>query len=58
VLPVRQWPTEQAEAVGSLPHNATVWIERCVEIPSTTDWCKIYWGPEIGWVNARHLLVQ
>lgn len=57
-LSVHQWPTAKSLAVGALPASATVWIERCVEIPDSSDWCKIYWGPEIGWVDARHLLVQ
>ena len=57
-LNVHQWPTIESAATGALPAYATVWIERCVEIPGSTDWCKIYWGPQIGWVDARHLLVQ
>jgi hypothetical protein len=57
-LSVHREPTPESSAVGELPSFATVWIERCREIPGSSDWCKIYWGPEIGWVDARHLLVQ
>lgn len=58
IVSVHENPTTDSASIGALPFFATVWIERCEEIPGSTDWCKIHWGPEIGWIDARHLLVQ
>ena len=57
-LNVRKWPAYYSQKVGEIPHNGQfVWVQRCVVQPhgSSSDWCKINYGGQWGWVNKRFL---
>lgn len=54
-LNVRQWPAYYSEKIGELQPNNTVWIERCIEVPYSSDWCKVENGEVYGWVNSQYL---
>lgn len=56
-LNVRMWPASYSQQVGALPDGHTVWIERCIQVPNSSDWCKVERDYVSGWVNSRYLAV-
>ncbi len=54
-LNIRKWPAPYSAKVGSAAPYAEVWVERCIIKPRATDWCKISWMHQTGWVNSRYL---
>ncbi len=55
VLNIRKWPATRSRIVGAAQPGARVWVERCIVKPRATDWCKISWRGQYGWVNSRFL---
>ncbi len=55
VLNIRKWPAPRSRIVGSVDPGARVWVERCIVKPRATDWCKISWRGQYGWVNSKFL---
>ncbi len=56
-LNVRKWPAHYSQKTGALAPHSWVWVERCIEVPSASDWCKIEVGHQSGWVNSSFLTV-
>ncbi|WP_147275963.1 SH3 domain-containing protein [Pelagibacterium lacus] len=56
-LNVRRWPAHYSRQVGQLPPHAAVWVERCIEVDNSSDWCLVAGGRAYGWVNSRFLAV-
>ncbi|WDR02714.1 hypothetical protein PSQ19_00255 [Devosia algicola] len=54
-LNVRKWPAAYSRKVGALAPYAHVWIERCIEVENSTDWCLVERNNTRGWVNGRYL---
>lgn len=54
-LNVRQWPAWYSQKVGQLEPGAYVWIERCITVEDSSDWCKVERNTTYGWVNSRYL---
>ena len=57
-LNVRMWPAYYSQKVGEIPHDGqNVWVQRCIVRPngSSSDWCKINYQGNWGWVNKRYL---
>jgi len=54
-LNVRKWPAHYSQKIGELPPRAYVWVERCVTVEASSDWCQVARGPLLGWVNSRFL---
>lgn len=55
VLNIRKWPAAHSRIVGSTKPGARVWVERCIVKRGASDWCKIAWQGEYGWVNSKFL---
>ncbi|WEJ32403.1 SH3 domain-containing protein [Devosia sp. SD17-2] len=55
VLNVRKWPASYSQKVGALKPGAQVWVERCIEVEASADWCLVDGNYTRGWVNARYL---
>jgi uncharacterized protein YraI len=55
-LNIRKWPAYYSAKVGRATPHAEVWIERCVVKRRSSDWCKISWMHQRGWVNSRYLV--
>ena len=56
VLNVRKWPASYSQKVGAVAPGATVWVERCIEVANSSDWCLVDRGNTKGWVNSRYLV--
>ncbi|WP_127145601.1 SH3 domain-containing protein [Pelagibacterium montanilacus] len=54
-LNVRRWPAAYSQQVGVLGPQAWVWVERCIESQSGSDWCLVRRETTEGWVNSRYL---
>ena len=54
-LNVRRWPAHYSAQVGQLPPWTSVWVERCIEVDNSSDWCLVERGPTRGWVNSQFL---
>ncbi|WIY53626.1 SH3 domain-containing protein [Devosia sp. YIM 151766] len=54
-LNVRKWPASYSQQVGALAPGAHVWVERCIEVQNSSDWCLVARSHTKGWVNARYL---
>ncbi|WP_029042635.1 SH3 domain-containing protein [Cucumibacter marinus] len=54
-LNVRRWPAHYSQKIGKLRPHTRVWVERCVTVPNSSDWCKISARHVSGWVNSRYL---
>jgi len=57
-LNMRKWPAYYSQKVGHIPHNGQyVWVQRCVVKPngSSSDWCKVNYGGDWGWVKKSFL---
>lgn len=56
-LNVRKWPASYSQKIGAFEPLTHVWVERCIEVQSSTDWCLVDRGELKGWVNSRYLSV-
>ncbi|ODT81637.1 MAG: hypothetical protein ABS76_10790 [Pelagibacterium sp. SCN 64-44] len=54
-LNVRKWPASYSRKVGALRPGAHVWVERCIEVQNSADWCLVHRNTTEGWVNSRFL---
>jgi uncharacterized protein YraI len=55
VLNMRKWPASYSRLVGELDPKSSVWVIRCIEKDTGSDWCLVERGDDTGWVNARYL---
>ncbi|MDV3251597.1 SH3 domain-containing protein [Devosia sp. BK] len=55
VLQVRKWPASYSRKVGSFGPGTPVWVERCIEVAKSSDWCLVDNDETRGWVNSRYL---
>lgn len=54
-LNVRQWPASYSRKVGAFGPGTHVWVERCIEVKDSSDWCLVERRYTKGWVNSRYL---
>ncbi|MCB9993397.1 MAG: SH3 domain-containing protein [Hyphomicrobiaceae bacterium] len=54
-LNVRLWPASYSQKIGQLPNLTYVYVERCIKVENSSDWCKIGRDGIYGWVNSRFL---
>lgn len=54
-LNVRKWPASYSQKVGEFEPGTHVWVERCIEAKSGSDWCLVDAQDTRGWVNSRYL---
>lgn len=54
-LNVRKWPASYSQQVGAFEPGVHVWVERCIEVENSSDWCLVDRGNTKGWVNSRFL---
>ncbi|KKB09006.1 hypothetical protein VE26_02900 [Devosia chinhatensis] len=54
-LNVRKWPASYSQQTGLLAPGAHVWVERCIEVRNSSDWCLVERNSIRGWVNSRFL---
>lgn len=55
VLNVRKWPASYSRKIGALAPDTPVWVERCITVPKSADWCLVDRQNTRGWVNSRFL---
>jgi len=56
VLNVRAWPASYSKKVSYIPHHGTnVWVQRCIVKHGASDWCKVKYKGQWGWVNKSYL---
>lgn len=55
-LNMRKWPAPYSQKVSSIPDNGWgIWVERCIVKQGSSDWCKVKYAGQWGWVNSRYL---
>jgi uncharacterized protein YraI len=54
-LNVRKWPASYSQKVGAFEPGVHVWVERCIEVKNSADWCLVDRNGLSGWVNSRYL---
>jgi len=54
-LNVRKWPASYSQQVGAFAPGVHVWVERCIEVKNSSDWCLVDRNNTKGWVNSRYL---
>lgn len=54
-LNVRKWPASYSQKTGALRPGARVWVERCITVENSSDWCLVNRSSTKGWVNSRFL---
>lgn len=54
-LNVRKWPASYSQKIGSFKPGVHVWVERCIEVENSADWCLVDRNDTKGWVNSRYL---
>lgn len=54
-LNVRKWPASYSQQTGVLAPGTQVWVERCIEVRNSSDWCLVKRNATMGWVNSRFL---
>jgi len=54
-LNLRKWPASYSQQVGSFEGGVHVWVNRCVEVANSADWCLVDRGDFKGWVNSKFL---
>ena len=54
-LNVRKWPASYSQKIGALQPGTPVWVERCITVPASADWCLVERQDTRGWVNSRYL---
>lgn len=52
---VRKWPASYSQKIGALRPDTPVWVERCITVPNSADWCLVERQNTRGWVNSRFL---
>ncbi len=53
----RKWPAYYSQQVGEIPHDGQfVWVQRCIYKEYASDWCKVNYDGQWGWVNSRYLV--
>lgn len=55
VLNVRLWPASYSLQTGELAPQTSVWVERCITVANSSDWCLVEQGEQHGWVNSSFL---
>ncbi len=55
-LNVRRWPASYSKKIGAFEPGSHVWVDRCIEVPNSTDWCLVDGGGVAGWVNSKFLI--
>jgi uncharacterized protein YraI len=56
-LNVRKWPASYSQKIGAFEPGSHVWVERCIEARSGSDWCLVDAQDTKGWVNSKYLTV-
>jgi uncharacterized protein YraI len=56
-LNVRKWPASYSQKVGAFQPGSHVWVERCIDGTTGSDWCLVDAQDTRGWVNSRYLTV-
>ncbi|MGV8955365.1 MAG: SH3 domain-containing protein [Cypionkella sp.] len=54
-LNVRKWPASYSQKIGAFEADTPVWVDRCIEVPNSADWCLVDRGGLKGWVNSKFL---
>ena len=54
-LNVRKWPASHSQKVGAFEPGVHVWVERCITVQNSSDWCLVDRNNTKGWVNSRFL---
>lgn len=54
-LNVRKWPASYSQKVGAFELGTPVWVDRCIEVANSADWCLVGRGNLEGWVNSKFL---
>ncbi|MET0437918.1 MAG: SH3 domain-containing protein [Devosia sp.] len=54
-LNVRKWPASYSQKIGAFQPDTPVWVERCIAVPKSADWCLVERQNTRGWVNSRFL---
>ncbi len=54
-LNVRLWPASYSQKIAELAPDTLVYVERCIKVEHSTDWCKVGRDTTYGWVNSRYL---
>lgn len=54
-LNVRKWPASYSQKIGAFEPGVHVWVERCIEVKNSADWCLVDRNGLKGWVNSRYL---
>lgn len=55
VLNVRKWPASYSQKIGAFEAGTPVWVERCITVEKSADWCLVERQNTRGWVNSRFL---
>lgn len=56
VLNMRKWPANYSKKVAAIPDNGWgIWVERCIYKEDASDWCKVKYANQWGWVNKRYI---
>lgn len=56
-LNVRKWPASYSQQIGAFTPHSRVWVERCIEAESGSDWCLVDAQNTRGWVNSSYLTI-
>jgi uncharacterized protein YraI len=56
-LNVRKWPAPHSQKVGAFPAQTPVWVDRCIDVQGSADWCLVDRGELKGWVNSQFLIL-
>ncbi|AEQ50649.1 hypothetical protein [Pelagibacterium halotolerans] len=54
-LNVRRWPASYSQRTGQLAPLVHVWVERCIQVERSSDWCLVERDTIKGWVNSKYL---
>lgn len=56
VLNMRAWPASYSQKISHIPHHGSnVWVQRCIVKHGASDWCKVKYKGQWGWVNKSYL---
>lgn len=56
VLHIRETPDASAPVIGEIPWNGRLLAFGCTnETPSGYTWCRVKYGPVVGWARRRYL---
>lgn len=55
-LNMRKWPASYSQKVSEIPHDGQwIRVQRCIDKEYGSDWCKVKYDGNWGWVNSRYL---